>query len=238
MKRLTHYLACLVLAQGLVACIKHGTVNQPVKAGEDFSVDLDGGVKLEMVWIRGGTLEVGRYGNEPVHLDGYWMGKYEVTQVQYEAIMAANPSGFKGASNPVENVMLDDATQICQKLSAETGQAFTLPPIEQWAYACRAGSTGRFWFGADKSQLGDFAWHKLNSGGRTHPVGGKRPNGWGPYDMYGNISEYLQDRGGQWMPEAVHGSWNTDPDEGFGGWVCPLILPSPELGFRVVRIQK
>ncbi len=174
------------------------------KLGDVRIIDLGDGVKLEMVYVRGGTFQMGspdserdRESNEgpvhPVELDGFWMGKFEVTQEQYESIMRSNPSHFKGSKNPVERVSWNDAKSFCDKLSQKTGQTFRLPTEAEWEYACRAGSSTAYCFGDDVSQLADYAWYVSNSGRRTHPVGGKRPNAWGLYDMHGNVCEWCGD---------------------------------------------
>jgi formylglycine-generating enzyme required for sulfatase activity len=126
------------------------------------------------------------------------MGVHEVTQAQYEQVMKNNPSSFKGAENPVEQVSWEDAVEFCRKLSelsAEkaAGNVYRLPTEAQWEYACRAGTTTQFSFGDDESDLGDYAWYRENSASKAHPVGGKQPNAWGLYDMHGNVCEWGQD---------------------------------------------
>lgn len=106
--------------------------------------------------------------------------------------MGVNPSHFKGAYNPVEMVTWEDAVEFCRRLSelpAEkaAGNVYRLPTEAEWEYACRAGTTTKFSFGDNESGLGDYAWYYDNSGRNTHPVGGKLPNAWGLYDMYGNV---------------------------------------------------
>ena len=111
-------------------------------------------------------------------------------------MMGNNPSLFKGPKNPVETVSWDDCQQFLGKLHAKVGSGagkFQLPTEAQWEYACRAGSTTRFCFGDDYLKLGDYAWYVKNSGRKTHPVGEKKPNAWGLYDMHGNVSEWCQD---------------------------------------------
>jgi Sulfatase-modifying factor enzyme 1 len=134
------------------------------------------------------------------------MGATEVTQGQYQAIMGTNPSHFKGATNPVETVSWNDAAEFCEKLSQKAGRAVRLPTNAEWEYACRAGTTTPFFFGASEANLGDYAWYSKNSGGTTHPVGQKKPNAWGLYDTYGNVWEMSADWYGDVPKEAV-----TDP---------------------------
>jgi formylglycine-generating enzyme required for sulfatase activity len=118
------------------------------------------------------------------------IGKYPVTQAQYEAVMETNPSYFmNNPQNPVEQVSYDNAVAFCQKLSEITGKNYRLPTNSEWEYACRAGTTTTYYFGDDANQLGDYAWYSENSGFITHPVGQKKPNGWGLYDMHGNVWE-------------------------------------------------
>ena len=190
----------------------------------NYTEELGEGVKLEMVWIEGGTFQMGSPISEllrdddegPVHgveLDGFWIGKYEVTQAQYEKMMGKNPSYFAGADhNPVEKVSWNDAVAFCQKLSQETGDRYQLPSEAQWEYACRAGTDTRFSFGDSDDELGDYAWYDSNSDQRTHPVGQKRPNDWGLFDMHGNVYEWCQD----WY----HESYNGAPTDG-RAWIKP-----------------
>ena len=136
------------------------------------------------------------------NLSSFAIGKYPVTQAQYEAVMGNNPSYFQGNSqNPVEQVSYDDAVAFCQKLSEMTGKNYRLPTESEWEYACRAGTVTEYYFGDDASQLGDYAWYDGNSQRTTHPVGQKLPNDWGLYDMIGNVWEWCQQvvmRGGSW----------------------------------------
>ncbi len=131
--------------------------------------------------------------------NAFLMGVTEVTQKQYESVMGKNPSQFKGPNNPVEQVAWADAVEFCRKLSAKTGRTVRLPTEAEWEYACRAGSKGRFCFGDTDTALGEYAWYTVNSMDRktgaktTHPVGQKKPNAWGLYDMHGNAWEWCAD---------------------------------------------
>jgi formylglycine-generating enzyme required for sulfatase activity len=125
----------------------------------------------------------------------------------------------------VENVSWDDAVEFCRKLSQASGKTVRLPTEAQWEYACRAGSKTRFSYGDDPdySKLGDYAWYTANSESKTHPVGQKRPNEWGLYDMHGNVWQWCSD----WYADSYANANNTDPqgpDSGSvrvlrgGGW--------------------
>ncbi|MFM7579673.1 MAG: SUMF1/EgtB/PvdO family nonheme iron enzyme, partial [Microcystaceae cyanobacterium] len=141
----------------------------------------------------------------PVTLPKYYLGKYPVTQEQYQAVMGNNPATFQdNPKNPVEQVSWDDAKAFCQKLKELTGQDFRLPTEAEWEYACRAGTQTHYYFGDDETQLGDYAWYGDNSGNQTHPVGQKKPNQWGLYDMHGNVWE--------WCEDPWHGSYAEKPE--------------------------
>jgi formylglycine-generating enzyme required for sulfatase activity/serine/threonine protein kinase len=128
----------------------------------------------------------------------FQIGKYEVTQLQYEQVMGINPSEFKSVDNPVEQVSWDDAVAFCAKLSAlpaeqKIGRVYRLPTEAEWEYSCRAGTTSAYSFGDDGNNLGDCAWFSENSTGKTHHVGRKQANSWGMYDTHGNVWEWCQD---------------------------------------------
>ena len=128
-----------------------------------------------------------------VTLKSFALGKYDITQEAWYALMGVNPSSNKGRPLPVENVSWDDVQVFIQRLNAQTGKSYRLPTEAEWEYAARAGSTTDYSFGDDVSQLGRYAWYTANSGGETHPVGEKQPNGFGLYDMHGNVWEWVQD---------------------------------------------
>jgi formylglycine-generating enzyme required for sulfatase activity len=136
----------------------------------------------------------------------FYMGKYEVTQEQYETIIGNNPSLDEGQDLPLEMVSWDDCQTFCQKASTLTGKTVRLPMEAEWEYACRAGTTTKFYSGNDEKDLAEAAWFDGNSGNKTHPVGQKRPNNFGLYDMHGNVREWCQDWYDDYTSNAV-----TDP---------------------------
>ena len=192
-------------------------------------IKLPGGVSLEMVDIPG---------------KDYMMGKYEVTQAQWEAVMGENPSRFKGESNPVENVSWDECQAFLKKLNAipavkKSGLVFRLPTEEEWEYSCRAGAEGDYCKLADGTEiteesLGQVAWFADNADKKTHPIGEKTPNAWGLYDIHGNVwewtstadDEFRVNRGGGWVTSARRCT-SSFQDE-----IWPSVRDS-RLGFRL-----
>jgi formylglycine-generating enzyme required for sulfatase activity len=166
----------------------------------EIKLEFPGGIKLEMVKITAGSFMMGSnedYTAKPSHkvtLKEFYLGKYPVTQEQYEAVMGDNPSEFKdNPKNPVECVSWNEAQKFCQKLKKLTGKDFRLPTEAEWEYACRAGTQTLYYFGDDENQLGEYAWFDKNVESKTHPVGQKKPNNWELYDMIGNVREWCED---------------------------------------------
>ncbi len=148
---------------------------------------------IELVEIPSGTLSrEATYERHAmiVTLESFYIGKYEVTQRQWKAVMESNPAEFKGDDLPVINTRWDSVQVFMERLSEATGHLYRLPTEAEWEYACRAGSTTFYHFGEDTLRLGEYEWYDENSGGRPHPVGEKRPNTWGLYDMAGNAGEW------------------------------------------------
>jgi formylglycine-generating enzyme required for sulfatase activity len=154
------------------------------------------------------------YNETPQHRvsisEPFYLGACEVTQAQWMAVMGSNPSVFAGRDNPVEHVSWNDAQEFIRRLNRKEGHnRYRLPTEAEWEYACRAGTAGAYSFGDDAALLGRYAWYWYNSGGKTQPVGQKRPNAWGLYDMHGNVSEWVQD----WYEERYDSdSPGSDPE--------------------------
>jgi formylglycine-generating enzyme required for sulfatase activity len=177
-------------------------------------------IGMEFVLIRAGEFYMGSEDGEdnekPVHLvritRPFYLGKYQVTQIQWEAVMGSNPSHFTGDPNrPVENVSWNDTQEFLQRLGEkEKGYLYRLPTEAEWEYAARAGKWTEYCFGDDPQLLRKYAWYDENSGGTTHPVGQLKPNVWGLYDMHGNVWEWVQD----WFEETYYQKSPTDDPQG------------------------
>ena len=197
----------VVLGRQVIAEVVSDRPSVVVPAAEIAAKELDlgGEVRIELVSIPAGEFMMGspageadRDGDEgPAHKvrlpDSFYLSACPVTQAQYEWVMGDNPSEIPDPDHPVETVSWEEALAFCRELSTRTGSTVRLPTEAEWEYACRAGCGGRFGFGDQDAALGDYAWYDANSQDTTHPVGRKKPNDWGLYDMHGNVFEWCGD---------------------------------------------
>ncbi|MGB6010277.1 MAG: formylglycine-generating enzyme family protein [Desulfobacterales bacterium] len=228
---------------------------------------------MEFVWVPGGCYEMGcgswtndcSSDEKPVHevcVDGFWMGKTEVIQGQWEQVMKDNPAEFKKGDNyPVERVRYPEVEKFTEKLSSSTTSThkFRLPTEAEWEYAARSGGKPEKYAGG--GDLNILAWHHGNSNGSTHPVATKEPNGLGLFDMNGNVNEWCADTYRAWAYKKHErnnplfreegytrvyrgGSWNSKPKSArcsFRSYETGIDRPpsiayrSNDLGFRLVR---
>jgi formylglycine-generating enzyme required for sulfatase activity len=198
---------CCILLAALVA-----GVTASVPAPQQIKTKLG----ISMVLIPAGEFLMGsaqgRADEKPVHkvrIAAFYMDTHLVTQEQYEMLMKSNPSRWKSPKNPVEQIRWSDAVRYLNARSRAEGlepcydlktwqcdfaaSGYRLPTEAEWEYACRGGTTGSYFFGADAAKLAQFAWYKQNSGGRPRPVGQKLPNPRGLYDIHGNVAEWCND---------------------------------------------
>jgi len=233
------------------------------QAGDEWS---DPATGMVFVWIPAGrfimgsnTTHIAEYPAHEVEIShGFWLGKYPVTQAEWQRLMGANPSHFSqfGSDWPVEQVSWMDAQEFIRKLNARSRGLFRLPTEAEWEYACRAGHTGDYGFECGKEKLPDYAWfNRFNDedSQSTLGVGRKLPNDWGLYDMLGNVQEWVGDR----YDNYTHDRWidPTGPESPTGGRVTrggcfnygdstlrstlrdflPEHFKWPDVGFRVLR---
>ena len=179
-----------------------------------ISIPVKDGISIEMVKVEAGTFMMGATSEmkdpydweKPVHqvtlTNDYYMGKYEVTQALWQAVMGNNPSHFKGENLPVETVNWNECQEFISKLNSMTGRKFRLPTEAEWEYAARGGKKSRGYQYSGSRKISDVAWYDEDSGSNTHPVGTKQANELGIYDMAGNVCEWCQDWYGSYLSSS------------------------------------
>ena len=194
----------------LAFCAAMAYAGEPPAGGGVFT---DAGTGMEFVFVKGGCYQMGdTFGGgdrdeKPVHevcVSDLSIGKFEVTQGEWEKVMGSNPSFFrKGPRYPVEQVSWNDTQEFLRKMNSHPGKRYRLPTEAEWEYAARSGGKPEKYAGfSDAPDLDLYAWYDKNAGGSTHLVGEKRPNGLGLYDMTGNVFEWVQDWKGDYSSSS------------------------------------
>lgn len=254
--------AAVVIALAVILAVVTGQHSEDSAAGKPQTVT--NSVGIELVAIPGGSFSMGGkpadgVANElpphPVRVAPFFLGKYEVTQAQWQAVMGNNPSSYKHPQRPVDQVTWLEAQSFVDRLNRLEGTSlYRLPSEAEWEYAARAGTTTKWFFGDDESLLGRFAWFGQQGDAGTQVVGRGAPNPLGLFDMYGNVWEWVQD--------CWHDNYQGAPHEGTiwsggdcslrmlrgGGWNSPAAyarsavrgsyspqLNDPDNGFRIAR---
>ena len=199
-----------VLSTNASSSVASGTSS----SGNTITIPVKDGISIDMVRVEAGTFTMGATpkmgdpfdADKPAHrvtlTNDYYIGKYEVTQALWKAVMGNNPSNFKGDNLPVEQVSWYDCQDFLSKLNRITGKTFRLPTEAEWEYAARGGNKSRGYQYSGSNNTLDVAWFRDNSGSNTHAVGTKQPNELGIYDMSGNVREWCQDWKGEYSSSS------------------------------------
>ena len=226
--RLVLLVGCITVAAGVISPL-------PADEVQAVSVDLHGGTMMDFIWVKPGSFLMGSPDSEPERgvwegpqhkvtiSKGFYLGKYEITQAQWVAIMGTAPwTGKKyvqaNPKHPAAYISWTAIEEFLRRLNEAAGETlYRLPTEAEWEYACRAGTTTRRFYGDDQLQLRDYAWYVDNTQkvGATYaqPVGSKWPNPWGFHDIYGNVWEWVQD----WYGDTYASGILTDPQGAFSG---------------------
>ena len=201
-----------IVSQPAVA--QQPVVQAPIANSDNITIPVKDGISIDMVRVEAGTFTMGAtpeiknpdYYEKPTHrvtlTNDYYIGKYEVTQALWKAVMGKNPSNFKGDNLPVEQVNWDDCHDFLSKLNRITGKTFRLPTEAEWEYAACGGNKSRGYQYSGSNNLSDVAWYSGNSRSKTHAVGTKQANELGIYDMTGNVWEWCQDWNGEYSSSS------------------------------------
>ena len=212
------YTQSVVIAEGKTTTLNATLTKQAVATPTAPTTTTTATPNIEMVFVKGGTFTMGATAEQgsdassnekPTHsvkLSDFYIGKYEVTQAQWKAIMGTNPSNWKGDNLPVENVSWNDVQEFITKLNAQTGKKYRLPTEAEWEYAARGGNQSKGYKYSGSNSISNIAWYDANSNKMTHIVGQKSPNELGIYDMSGNVWEWCQD----WLGN-YSSSFQTNP---------------------------
>lgn len=218
-----------------------------------------GSVPLEVVRIPPGNFEMGSPVDEPGHQENespvrkirisraFYLGRYEITQAQFQAVMGVNPSSVRGDNLAADQITFSAALEFCARLSKVIGVRVSLPTEAQWEYAARAETASPFYSGRSTVDLDKIAWYSKNSGGAIHPVGLKQPNAFGLYDMIGNVWELCADFLGPYStikdtdPAGElnrrggmrGGGWDSDPED---ARAARRLISDPMFGGSGIRV--
>jgi formylglycine-generating enzyme required for sulfatase activity len=260
-KRRTRRSSAIIVIATIVLCACGSNAPPPAAAPAPVpaspALTSTNSIGLILIRVEPGTFTMGRPGGYKTEIPftvtltrPYFLGMTEVTQAQWAAVMAANPSSVRGDALPVDNITWSDAAEFCRRMSEKEGRTYRLPTEAEWEYACRAGTITGYSFGDDPQLLDQFMWSNRNARGVLQPVGTKKANPWGFFDMHGNVREWCGDWGSWRYPtspqtdptgpaagtERVRRGGSCDFYPGSGQSGCRDWAP-PEFGYRGVGFR-